>query len=443
MATYDLTHSQVSDLVQGTGLFSDPEWSRILNTIEKTGVFAPGSTSGDKAHVKSLVFGKSPGPNSEILFYHGTPQGPVTDNGGADVTIFATNEDVTAKLHDGGVIVTAGGDDNITITGNSDDTVYTGAGTDMVSTGAGDDTVYAGAGNDTLDGGAGNDHLSGEAGDDWISGGAGNDMISGGDGDDWLSGGAGDDTIYGGSGSDSIEGGAGSDRLFGQSGDDTIDGGAGADSIDGGAGDDYLIGGAGADTLVGGIGDDTMEGGSGDDVFRADGPGAGEDSMDGGSGADQFFVDVSDDTVVGGSGFDTLHITNFASTDAKTATTEGDVTTWTFDDGSTISFSGIEKIIFHDQSRDTGFAGSTASEGPIGPSFLPRPHDGNPMWQSDVMIYWKELYESPRRLTSKWGHHRIFAPEYRIGPYPPAGTDRSPRGIALGGVFSNRLARPG
>ncbi len=27
------------------------------------------------------------------------------------------------------------------------------------------------------------------------------------------------------------------------------------------------------------------------------------------------------------------------------------------------------------------------------------------------MIYWKELYENPRRLTSKWGHHRIFAPE--------------------------------
>lgn len=27
------------------------------------------------------------------------------------------------------------------------------------------------------------------------------------------------------------------------------------------------------------------------------------------------------------------------------------------------------------------------------------------------MIYWKELHESPRRLTSKWGHHRIFAPE--------------------------------
>lgn len=27
------------------------------------------------------------------------------------------------------------------------------------------------------------------------------------------------------------------------------------------------------------------------------------------------------------------------------------------------------------------------------------------------MIYWRELYESPRRLTSQWGHHRIFAPE--------------------------------
>ena len=27
------------------------------------------------------------------------------------------------------------------------------------------------------------------------------------------------------------------------------------------------------------------------------------------------------------------------------------------------------------------------------------------------MIYWRELYESPRRLTPKWGHCRIFAPE--------------------------------
>lgn len=27
------------------------------------------------------------------------------------------------------------------------------------------------------------------------------------------------------------------------------------------------------------------------------------------------------------------------------------------------------------------------------------------------MIYWKELHESPRRLTSNWGHCRIFAPE--------------------------------
>ena len=295
MATYDLTHSQVSDLVQGTGLFSDPEWNRILDSIEKTGVFAPGSTSGDKAHVESLMFGESPGPNNEILFYHGTPQGPVKDNGGADVTIFATNDDVTATLHDGGIVVSAGGDDKITITGNSDDTVFSGSGTDMVSTGAGDDTVYAGAGNDTLDGGAGNDHLSGEAGDDVIYGGAGNDAISG------------------------------------------------------GAGDDYLIGGAGADTLVGGIGDDTLDGGSGDDVLIASGSGAGDDSLVGGSGADQFYVDVSADTVVGGSGFDTLHITNFSSTDAKTATTEGDVTTWTFDDGSTIAFSGIEKIIFHDQ----------------------------------------------------------------------------------------------
>lgn len=47
------------------------------------------------------------------------------------------------------------------------------------------------------------------------------------------------------------------------------------------------------------------------------------------------------------------------------------------------------------------------SEGPIGPSFFATAGQR----QSVVMIYWKELYESPRRLTSKWGHHRIFAPE--------------------------------
>src|SRR5690242_2002368 len=108
MATYDLNHSEVSELVQGTGLFSDPEWNRILDSIEETGVFAPGSTSGDKAHLESLDFGESPGPNSEILFYHGTPTDPVKDTGGADAIIFATNEDVTAKLHDGGVIASAG-----------------------------------------------------------------------------------------------------------------------------------------------------------------------------------------------------------------------------------------------------------------------------------------------------------------------------------------------
>jgi len=27
------------------------------------------------------------------------------------------------------------------------------------------------------------------------------------------------------------------------------------------------------------------------------------------------------------------------------------------------------------------------------------------------MIYWEDLYENPRRLTSEWGHSRIFAPE--------------------------------
>ncbi|HKU98841.1 MAG TPA: hypothetical protein VJR58_26340, partial [Vineibacter sp.] len=114
MATYDLSRSEVGDLVQGTGLFSDPEWNRILEAIDSTGVFAPGSTSGDKANLEALQFGDAPGANREILFYQGMPDGPVTDADDANVVIFATNENVEASIGGGSkVVVSAGGDDQI------------------------------------------------------------------------------------------------------------------------------------------------------------------------------------------------------------------------------------------------------------------------------------------------------------------------------------------
>lgn len=131
-------------------------------------------------------------------------------------------------------------------------------------------------------------------------------------------------------------GGAQDDTVLAHGGDDTVHGGLGDDSILGGAGKDSLVGGSGADTLEGGDDADTFTLGSGD--FAS------------GDGGDDVFNASADDmdgthlTVTGGesgeTAGDTLNITGPAKI-TMTGAESGKVE-WV--DGSTLTFSEIEKV---------------------------------------------------------------------------------------------------
>lgn len=129
-------------------------------------------------------------------------------------------------------------------------------------------------------------------------------------------------------------------------GDDTIDGGAGDDHLFGLAGDDCLIGGEGADTLEGGDGNDTLVASEGDSVLGGDGDDliVVENLGEGGVGV----VTVSG----GARGNDTLMLGENADLSsivfAPGSESEGSpdrAGTVTLDDGSILTFQGIENII--------------------------------------------------------------------------------------------------
>ncbi|WP_084863107.1 Hint domain-containing protein [Salibaculum halophilum] len=136
---------------------------------------------------------------------------------------------------------------------------------------------------------------------------------------------------------------AGNDTLYGEAGDDTIGGGAGDDALDGGTGLDDLSGGAGDDTLTFAEGD-TVAGGGGDDTFVL------EDLGEAGTGAVTLDGGGTDETPGGG---DTLQLGDLADISSLTidntftnasgnTSQDGSVT---LDDGSVLTFSGIENII--------------------------------------------------------------------------------------------------
>lgn len=189
---------------------------------------------------------------------------------------FADNFDTTAMPV--GVVVFAGGGNDIVLTGPGSDFVDAGAGDDRVETEAGNDEVHGGDGDDDIRTGIGNDVVHGDAGDDFIDsgsrddlvhGGAGDDEIHAGSGNDEAHGGDGNDQVFGGTGNDLLGGDAGDDELFGEDGDDNLWGGAGADQLHGAAGNDMLMGqGSSGDILIGSIGDDILDGGMGTDTVQ-------------------------------------------------------------------------------------------------------------------------------------------------------------------------------
>lgn len=221
-----------------------------------------------------------------------------------------------------------------------------GPGDDRLRGGAGDDRLFGGAGDDRLSGGAGNDRLTGGSGNDVLNGGAGDDRLSGGTGDDRLHGGSGDDRLHGGAGNDRLNGGAGDDRLNGGAGDDRLHGGAGDDRLIGGAGDDHIRGGSGNDTIIGGDGEDQLYGNAGDDLFVLEAGGntsvhgghGWTDTMDlsnvvdGGPDGGDWTISLDSGSSIEATGSDYLELSNDAS---------GSIT---LDDGSVISFDGLERI---------------------------------------------------------------------------------------------------
>ncbi|HAA51555.1 MAG TPA: hypothetical protein DCE43_17685, partial [Planctomycetaceae bacterium] len=219
----------------------------------------------------------------------------------------------TTYDHVVGVLVQAGGGDDVVVGSSLSDRVWAGAGNDVIDTGAGDDwingqsgadIVNGGEGRDSFLGGGGHDEFTGGSDDDFAQGNSGNDVLHGGSGDDRLNGSGGDDVLAGedgddrmlaGAGRDSMAGGAGNDFLSGQGGADRLDGGSGRDRLKGGIGSDVLSGGADDDRLMGEDGDDVLDGGDGNDLLRGQG---GNDTLTGSLGDDLINGGDGDDRVL-------------------------------------------------------------------------------------------------------------------------------------------------
>ena len=192
----------------------------------------------------------------------------------------------------------------------------------------------------------GNYVVDGTSGDDIVAGGfvdAQGDARDGADGNaDFIDVGAGNDFVGAGFGNDTVLGGDGDDSLYGDDGDDQISGGAGNDTIGGGAGADTILGGAG------------------DDIILFDNPFITSENpaTDGGgdvvSGGAEGTLD-NDTLDLRGTG--PVLITQEIDPDDAGAT-RGIVT---FQDGSTLSFEGIETILT--DSVDGADTGETMSVG--------------------------------------------------------------------------------
>jgi hypothetical protein len=132
---------------------------------------------------------------------------------------------------------------------------------------------------------------------------------------------------------DSITGTNQADALFGHDGDDTLTGGKG---------DDILVGGAGEDTLDGGKGSDELLGGADNDLFLIGRDTDAGTQVFGGSGTDTIAIqgdDVSWTVTLDGSD-EALEPNDEGYLDLASESSG----TITFDDGTTVTFEGIEKI---------------------------------------------------------------------------------------------------
>jgi Ca2+-binding RTX toxin-like protein len=246
---------------------------------------------------------------------------------------------------DGIDTIVVGHGDNYIAAGDGANTITAGSGNNFITAGDGADTITAMGGNNVIE--------AGDIGVNTVTTGVGNDVVETGGGADVIDTGAGDDIIKDSGGAGSVVAGAGHDRLIydfsastapvtntvidvagtasGVMGATTyagieefhITGGSNADNITTGAGADVLDGGAGADTLTAGEGSDVIYGGVGDVIT------GGED--------------------LDGNDHDVLVLNGLGGLAAGTLTYNAGSTedgTFTLNSGGSISFTGIESIVF-------------------------------------------------------------------------------------------------
>lgn len=235
------------------------------------------------------------------------------------------------------------GIDNLTIVSTNDSAIN-------IADAAGDDLLLGGAGGDTIDGGAGNDTLIGGDGNDLFIGSAGADSIDG--GDTWW-----DIVDY--SGSDAAVTITLADTLAERGGHAEGDTLTGIEQVLGSNFDDVFIAAAsgtsftglgGNDTFFDGAGDDRFWGNDGNDVIHLSG---GADLLEGQADADTFIITdgfgnatlTGGDEISTGINLDTIDLSALTHAVTITFTGNGAGTITAPLSGSTMTFSGIERLI--------------------------------------------------------------------------------------------------
>ena len=351
-------------------------------------------TAGD---LESLTITPPPGSGADFTL---TIAATSTEGENGDAATTVQTLDVTVNaVHgtDGDDLLSDTDGDDVVYGLGGDDQIWGLNGNDVLDGGAGNDTLYGGDGRDTLLGGEGADVLYGEDGNDSLFGENGNDILSGGDGNDRLNGGSGNDILIGGDGRDILSGGSGNDTFVvdaGETGFDDYKGGSGSDVIVAiadnaqigldssfGTGDSIewiSAGGKSKVNITGGETNDVwdfsatildnvgIKSGGGNDSIVA---GAGVTGIDGGAGNDVFaytdFVfgspfSTATSWLAGGTGVDTMslqttqgwivELDNGNTISSETASgnvlLSDDGGTVTFDDGTTINFDEMERLVW-------------------------------------------------------------------------------------------------